>query len=177
MRMRTLFPLLLLSLLTPVGSAETTVSADDILGEWTTENEESIFYFYREGDRYFGRVEWQREPCYPEGDPEAGKPRRDRENPDKAKRNVSLQGYVILKNFRFEKDKWTGGTIYDPREGNTYKCTMRLKEGNLHVRGYIGVSLLGRTVTWKRPSEALRAHAAAHPTHHYATLPTGDTSN
>lgn len=170
MKKRTKF-LLLLALLPALAFAnEPVIQADDILGEWTTENEESIFHFYREGDRYFGRVEWQREPCYPEGDEEAGAVRRDRKNPDKSKRNVSLQGYVILKNFRFDKDKWIGGSIYDPQEGNTYKCTMRLKDGKLHVRGYIGVSLLGRTVTWQRPSETLRAYAQANPTHHYAQI-------
>ncbi len=168
MLMRTI-SLLLLALMPVMAIAEEpVVQADDILGEWTTENEESIFHFYREGDRYFGRVEWQREPCYPAGDKDAGAVRRDRKNPDKSKRDVSLQGYVILKNFRFDKDKWTGGTIYDPQEGNTYKCTLRLKEGKLLVRGYIGVSLLGRTVTWQRPSEILSAHAKANPTHHYA---------
>lgn len=163
--------LALLILPVSLASSSVQVSPDDVLGEWTTEKEESIFVFFKEGDRYFGRVEWQREPRFPEGDPEAGQPRRDRENPDKARRNDSLQGMVILKNFRFDKDKWTGGTIYDPQEGNTYKCTMRLKDGNLLVRGYIGVSLLGRTVVWKRPSEELRHFAAEHPTHDYANLP------
>ncbi len=177
MILRTLILLMLALNPASVMAEDSSSMADAVLGEWTTENEESIFYFYREGDRYFGRVEWQREPCYPADDPEAGVPRRDRKNPDKSKRDVSLQGYVILKNFRFDKDKWTGGTIYDPQEGNTYKCTMRLKEGKLNVRGYIGVSLLGRTVTWERPSDALSAYAKASPTHQYAQAANADTAS
>jgi uncharacterized protein (DUF2147 family) len=46
---------------------------------------------------------------------------------------------------------WEEGNIYDPKNGNTYSSTMRLINGNsLEVRGYIGVSLIGRTDTWTR---------------------------
>ena len=46
---------------------------------------------------------------------------------------------------------WSGGTIYDPEEGKTYKCVMKLADENtLNVRGYIGVPAFGRTVTWLR---------------------------
>ena len=48
--------------------------------------------------------------------------------------------------------KWRGGTIYDPRDGKTYKCAMSLKpDGTLEVRGYVGLALFGKTVVWTRP--------------------------
>jgi len=138
-------------------------SGDAVLGEWTTEKEESIFTFYREGDKYFGRIEWMLEPVFPPGDPEEGKPKRDRENPDKTQRNVPLQDLVFLKNFHYKDGKWVGGTIYDPTAGDTYKCQLKIEDGTLRVRGYIGVPLLGRTVEWHRPTEELKALAAKTP--------------
>ena len=43
------------------------------------------------------------------------------------------------------------GTIYDPRDGKTYKCRMTLKkDGTLEVRGYLGLALFGKTVVWTR---------------------------
>lgn len=47
---------------------------------------------------------------------------------------------------------WSGGHIIDPQEGSVYKCKMTLdKSGKtLFVRGYIGISLLGRTQLWVR---------------------------
>ena len=46
---------------------------------------------------------------------------------------------------------WDGGTIYDPRDGKTYQCKMTLrKDGTLKVRGYVGLSLFGKTVVWTR---------------------------
>ncbi len=47
--------------------------------------------------------------------------------------------------------KWTGGRIYDPNNGKTYKCTLELaNDGTLKVRGYVGISWFGRTETWTR---------------------------
>ena len=46
---------------------------------------------------------------------------------------------------------WAKGTIYDPEDGKTYKCKMTLTDPKtLGVRGYIGISLIGRTTVWTR---------------------------
>jgi uncharacterized protein (DUF2147 family) len=46
---------------------------------------------------------------------------------------------------------WSGGFIYDPNSGKTYRCKLKLKDRNtLKLRGYIGISLLGRTDVWTR---------------------------
>jgi uncharacterized protein (DUF2147 family) len=54
--------------------------------------------------------------------------------------------------FRFaEKNNWEEGNIYDPKNGNTYSCTIKMTSSNtIEVRGFIGVSLIGRTDTWTR---------------------------
>ena len=83
-----------------------------------------------------------------EGDP----PRLDDLNPDPALRDRPLQGITILQGFEYEGDHvWKGGNIYDPNSGKSYKSSMTLVDLNtLKVRGYIGISLFGRSDTWTR---------------------------
>ena len=83
---------------------------------------------------------------------ENGKPKVDNNNPDKNKQNLPIIGLIILEDFSFDgDDEWKYGTIYDPESGKTYDCNLTLKSKNiLHVRGYIGISLFGRTETWTR---------------------------
>lgn len=57
---------------------------------------------------------------------------------------------VILKNFLFREGKYSDGQIYDPDSGKTYDCMMWLEGLKLKVRGYVGVSLFGRTETFER---------------------------
>jgi uncharacterized protein (DUF2147 family) len=52
---------------------------------------------------------------------------------------------------------WEGGSVLDPKNGKTYRCKLTLSPDgqSLTVRGYLGISLLGRSQTWKRvPPEA-----------------------
>lgn len=79
-------------------------------------------------------------------------PRVDKFNPDPALRERPLLGITILHGFSYEGNGvWKGGTIYDPNSGKTYKSTMTLVDHKtLKVRGYIGVSLFGRSDTWTR---------------------------
>ncbi len=83
-----------------------------------------------------------------EGDP----PRLDDLNPDPALRDRALHGITILHGFEYKGDQvWKGGTIYDPNSGKTYKSSMKMVDQNtLKVRGFIGISLLGRSDTWTR---------------------------
>jgi uncharacterized protein (DUF2147 family) len=88
----------------------------------------------------------------------AGSPNDDEErefddrNPDAALRNRRLQGLTIMTGFQFDGGgRWTGGRVYDPNTGKTYKCTVTLLDSNtLKIRGYIGVPLFGRSETWTR---------------------------
>jgi len=66
-------------------------------------------------------------------------------------RSRPILGLEILKDFVYEDGKWTDGKIYDPKSGKTYSCNMTLKSnGDLNIRGYIGISLIGRTDVWKK---------------------------
>jgi uncharacterized protein (DUF2147 family) len=121
--------------------------ADDILGVWLTGGKEPAkIQIYKSGDKFYGKIIWLKNPT------ENGKPRVDGNNPDNAKRSTPVPGLVMLKGFKFNgDDEWKGGDIYDPESGKTYSSYMYLKNwGTLKVRGYVGISLLGRTETWTR---------------------------
>lgn len=69
--------------------------------------------------------------------------------------NKPIQGMVIMWGMREQRNgQWGGGKILDPKVGKTYRCKiMVVEEGDvLRVRGFIGLSLLGRTQTWHRVS-------------------------
>jgi uncharacterized protein (DUF2147 family) len=121
--------------------------ADDIVGVWLTAGKEPAkVQVYKTGEKYYGVITWLQNPV------KEGKPRVDANNPDKSKRNNPIIGLIILKGFKFDgDDEWKGGDIYDPQNGKTYSCFLYLKDKNtLKLRGYIGISLFGRTETWTR---------------------------
>tara|TARA_R110002049_G_scaffold25354_2_gene89144 strand:- start:199 stop:621 length:423 start_codon:yes stop_codon:yes gene_type:complete len=62
-----------------------------------------------------------------------------------------ILGLDILSGLEKDDDEWSGGQIIDPRNGNTYKCYIKLvKPNKLKLRGYVGVSLFGKTAYWER---------------------------
>jgi len=69
-----------------------------------------------------------------------------------ARKNQRIVGMEILRHMRRSGDAWSGGEILDPENGKTYRANMKLVEGGtkLLLRGYIGLSLFGRTQTWIR---------------------------
>jgi len=127
-------------------------NGDALLGKWLTEEGKGHVEIAKEGGKFTGKIVWLKEPNYPEGDPEAGKPRHDLNNPDPSKRDQPIIGLVVLRDFTYMGDNaWKKGTIYDPENGKTYKCNITLaKDGSLKVRGFIGVSVIGRTSVWTR---------------------------
>lgn len=69
--------------------------------------------------------------------------------------NKKIVGMVIMEGLHQNPNspaEWSGGTIMDPLNGKTYKCYITLISNGqkLNVRGYIGISLFGRTQTWIR---------------------------
>lgn len=118
-----------------------TQAPDQILGIYWTPKKDGKMQVFKSGERYFGKLVW-------------GKGSRvDSKNPNPAERTKELLGMVILKNFLFKEGKYTDGQIYDPDSGKTYDCTMWLEEKKLKVRGFVGVSLFGRTETFDRVTD------------------------
>ena len=122
--------------------------SDRILGVWEPGNGKARVKVEKIGEKYYGKIVWLREP----NDPNTGQPKVDKNNPDESIRNVPLKGYRLLKDFKYSgSNTWESGTIYDPENGSTYKCIIKMNDNNtLDIRGYIGVEALGRTDVWKR---------------------------
>jgi uncharacterized protein (DUF2147 family) len=116
---------------------------DVILGRWLTEPRDGIIDITRATDHsYQGRIIGGNDPH-----------RVDSKNPDPSRRQQILLGQAILQGLRKDGESysWSGGTIYDPDSGRTYKCHIELIDrDHLKVRGFIGLSLLGRSQTWTR---------------------------
>ena len=68
------------------------------------------------------------------------------------KKNKPVIGMMILTGLKKDNSQWAGGEILDPQNGKIYrrKAWLENKGHDLHVRGFIGMALLGRTQIWKR---------------------------
>lgn len=123
-------------------------NADAIIGFWKTGDGKAIVEIFKQADKYSGKIVWLAEP----NDPETNKPKVDKKNEDEKLRTRPILGMVNLRDFKFIKNKlWEEGKIYDPKSGEDYSCTIKLvNENTIEVRGYVGISLFGRTDTWKR---------------------------
>jgi uncharacterized protein (DUF2147 family) len=151
MSIRSLLILISLALFSTASAAE---RADAILGLWTTEGDKARVGIAQENGVYAGRIVWLKEPLYPADDSQgmSGKPKVDRKNPDIALRARPILGLALVNGFHYAgSNVWSGGTIYDPESGKIYSCKITLMaNGSLQVRGYIGISLFGRTTVWAR---------------------------
>ncbi len=121
-------------------------NADDILGVWMNEDQDAHIEITKRDNEYFGKLIWLKNPT----DEETGKPKLDKHNPDESLRSRATWGLEILTNFVFDGDnRWEDGKIYDPKKGKTYSCYMKFDdEKTIKIRGFIGVTLLGRTTYW-----------------------------
>jgi hypothetical protein len=68
------------------------------------------------------------------------------------RKDQPVLGLVIIRNMRQDGEKYAGGDVLDPTTGRIYGCKFHLIDGghSMIMRGYFGISLLGRSMTWKR---------------------------
>lgn len=125
-------------------------NSDVIVGKWQNPSGEGRVDITKNGEKYYGKLYWLKEP-----NDETGQPKKDVKNPDISKRSREVKGLQILEGFISKgKGSYEDGTIYDPKSGKTYSCKMTIKGNDkLDIRGFVGISLLGRTETWKRVKE------------------------
>ena len=155
MRLRVVAHLVLSMLLPGLATAQTPVSgaaaaSDGPAGRWATVNDstgkaDSVVAIWEENGMFYGRVEKLIDPDPKDPDPACAKCEGDL-------KNKPVQGMRILWDLKRSGEGWSGGTILDPNNGKTYRCSLSLAEGGkkLKVRGYLGFSLFGRTETWIR---------------------------
>ncbi|TDE17647.1 DUF2147 domain-containing protein [Dyadobacter psychrotolerans] len=121
-------------------------AADKILGEWLNEEKDEKIEIYKSGIHYFGKVTWGTD--FLEADGKTSK--KDLRNTDETLKARNLINTIILNKFEYNDGTWDNGTMYDPKSGKTYNCIIKLRNNKLEIRGYVGVSLFGRTTYWER---------------------------
>jgi uncharacterized protein (DUF2147 family) len=123
------------------------LNAQSIIGKWKTIDDvsgkpKSIVEIYEYQNKIYGKII----------------DIIDKSNKDKvcqkcsgADKNKPLLGLVIIKGLTLDNHTYNGGRIIDPESGNSYKCEIKLSSANhLEIRGYLGISLFGRSQTWVR---------------------------
>lgn len=125
----------------------TMVFSQSVLGKWTTIDdntgkEKSVVEIYQDNGKVYGKVVQILEK---------GKEDKLCDKCKGSKKDKPINGMVIINGLEKDGDTWEDGTILDPETGKEYKCYITLENDNkLKVRGYIGISLLGRTQYWNR---------------------------
>lgn len=118
----------------------------NIVGKWKTVDDEtgeakSIVEVFQKADgKYYGKI--SQLLIKPDND-KCVQCKDDR-------KNQPLLGLEIIRGITKKDSEFSGGTITDPKNGKTYKCSITREGDKLLVRGYIGFSLIGRTQTWQR---------------------------
>ena len=150
MRMIKIFVSLLVIGFSLSSFAEFNADSSDIVGFWLSENKKGVIEIYPKGDVFEGKIVWVKDIHEGKADVKF-----DIHNPDRSKRKQPLIGLVNLRDFTFDGREWSGGTIYDPQKGKTYKAFMRLSnKDTMKLRGFIGIYLFGRTEVWSRQKTA-----------------------
>lgn len=124
----------------------TTALGQTIIGEWETYDDETnenkaLIEIYQTGDLYFAKIV----KSYISDNTAICK------NCPGAKKDTPIAGLVIIEDLKKDGDEYNDGEILDPQNGKTYSCYVELVDDNkLKVRGFLGVSLFGRTQYWRR---------------------------
>jgi uncharacterized protein (DUF2147 family) len=140
------FALCALLSLSAAGAQQLSPKLQNAIGRWQIVNSDGTpggkAETYLENGRLFGRVT------------EARPGRTPQDVCDKCSgeyKNQLILGMIFMRNFHPEGDNWVDGSVVDPENGREYKGKIwAVGKDNLHMRGYIGISLLGRTESWVR---------------------------
>ncbi len=137
--MKLLFTLLITSL-------TLVTNGQSIVGQWETFDDQTnekkaIIEIYKTNDSYFAKIV----------ESYGSEKNAVCDNCKGVKKGQPIIGLVIIEDLKKDDSEFNGGTILDPENGKTYKCYLELvNDKKLKVRGYLGVSLFGRTQYWIR---------------------------
>ena len=123
-----------------------TALVQDVIGKWKLADGTAIVEVYKSGDSFNGKIVWLQNPTDSDGTPA-----KDDNNPDKNLRSRQIMGLNMLSGLKKTGDEYSGGKIYDPGNGKTYNCSMKVEGDVLKVRGSLDKKgLIGRTMDWFR---------------------------
>lgn len=121
--------------------------AQSVIGKWKLDDGSAIVEVYQQGDEFNGRIVWLEKPTNPDGTPT-----NDNNNPNPNLRSRKLIGLNMLSGLKKQgESEYGNGNIYDPGNGKTYNCSMKVEGNTLKVRGSLDKrGILGRTMDWFR---------------------------
>ena len=132
----------------PRAVAADSVAADTPAGLWKTIDDKTgavkaLIRITESGGIYTGHIEQSFKP---------GAATRVCDVCSDDRHNKPIIGLEIIRGITRRDEEFSGGEILDPENGSVYRCRMHLEDGGrkLIVRGFIGISLLGRSQTWTR---------------------------
>jgi uncharacterized protein (DUF2147 family) len=134
--------------------AQTTQNS--IVGTWESDEKDVRMEYFQEGDHYDARLLWGNKIVEADGTTS----KKDSKNPDASLRSRDIIGMVSLTGLKWTGEDYTDGKIYDPPTGKTYNCKAWVEGDKLHLRGFVGFSMMGKTVVWHRYSSD--PHARLH---------------
>ena len=122
------------------------INSQSIFGKWNSKSDsgavDSVLEIYEKDGKAFAKVV------------EIMNPSRKKAlcvNCEGEFKDKPILGLNILSGLEKNDDEWSGGKIIDPRNGKVYQCYIKLVNTNkLKIRGYIGVSIFGKTAYWER---------------------------
>lgn len=128
-------------------------NADDIIGTYRVYDSGSqetlhLNFYKADNGEYEARIVWMDQPT-----DNLGKPRTDVRNPHSEQRHIPLSHLVIVRGLKYNArdQEWSGGRVYDPMTGKTYRCFIDFEDDNtLRLKGYIGFRILGKSLYWVR---------------------------
>ena len=115
-----------------------------IIGKWESDKKDVKLEFFKTGNEYQAKLLWGDKIV--ESDGKTSK--KDTKNPDQSLRSRNIIGILSVTGLKWDGEEYTGGKIYNPPSGDTYKCKVWIKDGKLNLRGYMGFSLLGQTASF-----------------------------
>lgn len=127
------FRYLLVALALPLTAISPAMAAD-VTGLWATEAQKSHVRIEPCGERLCGVIVWLKEP-----NDDQGRPKRDIFNQDESQRDRAIVGLRLLSGFEMSGGaSWSGGRIYNPEDGKTYKSKISLQDDKtLKVEGCV----------------------------------------
>lgn|SRR5690606_38312441 len=110
------------------------VQAQSIEGVWWTGKQAAKVKIYKTSAGYYeGELIWTK---------------------DQSEKIKATHGSIVIRNLVKESETKYKGNAYDPEGKKTYGCNITVKDANnIDLRGYLGISLLGKTEQWTRATD------------------------
>ncbi len=138
---------MLVILMLAVFSKTVAQSSDNaIVGVWESDKKDVKLEIYKDGSTYSGKYLWGNQLVESDGVTS----KKDLKNPDPKLRSRNLIGITSLTGLKWDGKQYVDGKIYNAPSGDMYSCKVWIEEGKMNLRGFMGVSLLGRTATFHR---------------------------